>query len=468
MTLVEPDRPTQTPSFVDGLADHGDAVAVVTAERTLTYAELDEAVTSVAGALGAERRLVLVEAANTVGALVALLAALRGGHPTVLAAAGASVTGHPLTTAYDPDVVFRADAGWAPEERRAAAGAELHPDLALLLSTSGSTGSPKLVRLSRENLQANASAIVRSLGITASDRAVTTLPMQYCYGLSVVTSHLTAGAGLVLTDRSVVDERFWDLVRATGATTLAGVPHTFELLDRVGFPGMALPSLRTLTQAGGRLHPDTVRRYAALSAMRGWDLFVMYGQTEATARMAYLPPCAGDLAPAHHRGADPRRAVLHRSPGRRRRRRARLLRPQRHARLRRRPRRPPPRPHRRRAPDGRPRAADTRGPVRGGRSAQPVHQAVRAARRPRPRRGAARRRRHPGGRATGDDDQLVVAVERPDDVGRAARGRVRPCRSQRRARAGSSSSTRSLAWATARPTTRRSGDGHTRRRPSAA
>ena len=296
MTLVEPDRPTRTPLFVDGLADHGEAVAIATAERTLTYAELDEAVSALAAELGAERRLVLVEAANTVAALVALLGALRGGHPVVLGPPGASGAAHPLTTAYDPDVVLRADHGWAVEQRRARAASELHPDLALLLATSGSTGSPKLVRLSRESVQANASAIVRSLDITASDRAVTTLPMQYCYGLSVITSHLTAGATVVLTDRSVVDECFWRLFGATGATTLAGVPHTFDLLDRVGFPEMALPTLRTVTQAGGRLHPDTVRRYAALGARRGWDLFVMYGQTEATARMAYLPPA---LAASH-------------------------------------------------------------------------------------------------------------------------------------------------------------------------
>ena len=296
MTLVEPDRPTRTPSFVDGLAEHGAAVAVVTAERTLTYAELDEAVAALAGELGGARRLVLVEAANTIEALVALLGALRGGHPVILAAAGGAGAGHPLMAAYDPDVVLRADRGWAVEERRATAASELHPDLALLLSTSGSTGSPKLVRLSRESLETNAAAIVRSLGITGSDRAATTLPLQYCYGLSVVTSHLAAGAGLVLTDSSVVDERFWELFRETGVTSLAGVPHTFDLLDRVGFPGMSLPRLRRVTQAGGRLLPDTVRRYAELGASRGWDLFVMYGQTEATARMAYLPPA---LAMSH-------------------------------------------------------------------------------------------------------------------------------------------------------------------------
>jgi hypothetical protein len=152
------------------------------------------------------------------------------------------------------------------------------------------------VRLSTGNVDANAAAIGEYLRIGAGDRAVTTLPMHYCYGLSVINSHLRAGASVVLTDLSVVDRCFWDLLRTTGATSFAGVPHTFDLLDRVGFDAMSVPSLRYVTQAGGRMHPDKVRRYAELGRRRGWDLVVMYGQTEATARMAYLPPA---LARSH-------------------------------------------------------------------------------------------------------------------------------------------------------------------------
>jgi hypothetical protein len=177
------------------------------------------------------------------------------------------------------------------EERRAGTAHDLHPDLALLLSTSGSTGSPKLVRLSAANVQANAASIVSALGVRPSDLAATTLPPHYSYGLSVLNSHLLAGAGLLLTDRSVVDRCFWERFRAEGATTLAGVPHTFDLLDRAGFASAPpVPSLRTVTVAGGRLPPDEVARWAAQGQRDGWELFVMYGQTEATARMAVLPP----------------------------------------------------------------------------------------------------------------------------------------------------------------------------------
>jgi hypothetical protein len=139
-------------------------------------------------------------------------------------------------------------------------------------------------------VQSNAASIAGYLGLTDTDRAATTLPPHYCYGLSVIHSHLLRGAGLILTDRSVADAGFWEEFRASRGTSLAGVPYTFDLLDRVGFADMELPHLRRVTQAGGRLAPERVAHYAELGRRAGWDLFVMYGQTEATARMAYLPP----------------------------------------------------------------------------------------------------------------------------------------------------------------------------------
>ena len=290
MTITAPNDQVAGSLFVDDLAVHGQRIAVRTATQSLTYADLDERVVTLARQLGPERRLVLAGGANTVDALVAYLAALRGGHPVLLAPGGDDALLQSLMAAYDPDVVLQGRGDWTVTERRAGTAHALHPDLALLLPTSGTTGSSKLVRLSRLNVQANATAIAQYLGLGAEDRAITTLPLHYCYGLSVVHSHLLAGAGLVLTDLSVVDRCFWDLFRAAGATSFAGVPHTFDLLDRVGFPDLTLPTLRQVTQAGGRLHPDQVRRYAALGERDGWDLFVMYGQTEATARMAYLPP----------------------------------------------------------------------------------------------------------------------------------------------------------------------------------
>ena len=106
----------------------------------------------------------------------------------------------------------------------------------------------------------------------------------------MIHSHLLVGAAIILTERSVADAEFWELLRRHRGTTFAGVPFTFELLERVGFAEMDLPDLRYLTQAGGRMPPERVRKFATLGERRGWQLVVMYGATEATARMAYLPP----------------------------------------------------------------------------------------------------------------------------------------------------------------------------------
>ena len=292
------DRPgLERVPFADALARHGSRLAIAAPGGCLSYAELDARVGATTEALGDVRRLVLIEATNQVDAVVAYLAALRGGHPALLVPGDRPTTVRSMVTAFDPDVVLGGDGGPGITERRADTAHDLHPELALLLCTSGSTGAPRLVRLSRRNVQANATAIATYQSLTVQDRAITSLPMAYCYGLSVINSHLATGAGLVLTDRSVVDACFWDQLRAHQATNLAGVPYTFDLLDRIGFETMSIPSLRFVSQAGGRLAPEHVQRYAELGARAGWELFVMYGQTEATARMAYLPPALAASRP---------------------------------------------------------------------------------------------------------------------------------------------------------------------------
>ena len=213
MTLLLPDRAPARAHPVLDLAAHGSRIAVRTRDAEISYAELDQRVRDLATAvLGPTRRLVLIEGANRPEALTAYLAALLHGHVALLVPEGREAQCRELVEAYDPDVVFRRDGDRLDAvERRSGSTHDLHPDLALLLSTSGSTGSPKLVRLSHENLRSNALAIAESLRITADDRAATSLPLHYCYGLSVVNSHLARGAGLVLTEDSVVDECFWEL-----------------------------------------------------------------------------------------------------------------------------------------------------------------------------------------------------------------------------------------------------------------
>jgi acyl-CoA synthetase (AMP-forming)/AMP-acid ligase II len=278
-------------AFAARLASFGDRPAVRLAAETVTYAQLAARVEEMARSFGDGRRLIALEAENTLPSLTVYLAALASGQPLLILPSGGGQAAEALISAYEPDIVARSvDGGVSLDVRREHSGHELHPDLALLLSTSGSTGAPKLVRISAGSIQANAAAIAQYLHLRPEDRAATTLPLSYCYGMSVVNSHLLVGASIALTDLSVVDPCFWELMRRESVTSFAAVPYTFDLLERVGFDRMDLPSLRYITQAGGRLAPERVRSYAQLGQEHGWDLFVMYGQTEATARMAYLPP----------------------------------------------------------------------------------------------------------------------------------------------------------------------------------
>jgi acyl-coenzyme A synthetase/AMP-(fatty) acid ligase len=169
----------------------------------------------------------------------------------------------------------------------------LHPDLALLLPTSGTTGTAKFVRLSRRNLEANALSIRDALMITGDHRPIAHLPMHYSYGLSIINSHLLAGSTVVITNESVVTSAFWDVVRREQVTSFSGVPYTYEALKRLDLRRLDAPSIQDMTQAGGKLDTNSVRHFYEVMAERGGRFWVMYGQTEATARIAILP--AADL-----------------------------------------------------------------------------------------------------------------------------------------------------------------------------
>lgn len=275
---------------LEQLAAFGRRIAVVARDGSVvTHEALARRARELADELGAPRRLIAVVPSSSMDAIALLLGAVASGHVVALASGGATLAS--IVDHYDPDVVVDTRSGAVViEHRHDDVVHELNPQLALLMATSGSTGSPKLVRLSHANLRSNAHAIAQFLGLGDSDRAALTLPLHYCYGLSVLHSHLAVGGSVMIPHGSVVDPCFWDTFTAANVTTLAGVPHTFELLDRSGFEHRELPSLRRVTQAGGKLAPDVARRHAELARVRGWDFFVMYGQTEATARMAYLPP----------------------------------------------------------------------------------------------------------------------------------------------------------------------------------
>lgn len=287
-----------TPAFLLDLARHGNAPALTAGGVTLTYAELDRqarafAVRTLSAPGGPDRALIAIEAAPTLPAVVGLIGALRAGHAVALLPQDDPDAARAFADGFDPDLTWRPTGGRWRLDRTGTSGpvrGGLHPDLALLLMTSGSTGRPRAVRLAGSALDANARAIARYLDLTPAERAALVLPLHYSYGLSVLTSHLASGASVWLHPGSVLDDGFAGALDASGATSLAGVPWTYELLERTGFRDAALPTLQTMTVAGGRLPVERVRQYDRHLRARGGRLFLMYGQTEATARIAYLPP----------------------------------------------------------------------------------------------------------------------------------------------------------------------------------
>lgn len=165
----------------------------------------------------------------------------------------------------------------------------LYDELCLMLTTSGSTGSPKFVRQSYANVRDNALSIVKYLKLTADERPITTLPMNYTYGLSIINSHFFVGAALLVTEKGLMQKEFWSFFKEQQATSFGGVPYTYEMLDKLRFYRMNLPSLKYMTQAGGKITLELHKKFAEYAVKTEKKFIVMYGQCEATARMGYLP-----------------------------------------------------------------------------------------------------------------------------------------------------------------------------------
>jgi acyl-CoA synthetase (AMP-forming)/AMP-acid ligase II len=283
------------------------AVHCCAGERTYSYGQLLSMVDSNRCVLEQSRpALAMLACENTLGSLCAYLGCLAARVPVCLAQRS-SRAWNAIAVTYRPTLLLLPRSSKAVEGYRPAgvlpggyqvqvpsgprpSKAALHESLALLLTTSGSTGSGKLVRLSRCNLESNAAAIVECLGIDARARSMQSLPMQYAYGLSLINSHLRAGATVVLTPHSFLRREFWSDFNRAACTSFAGVPYMYELLRKLQFHVAGQPTLRYLTQAGGALSASVLSFYRERAERNRKAMFVMYGQTEATARIACLPP----------------------------------------------------------------------------------------------------------------------------------------------------------------------------------
>jgi acyl-CoA synthetase (AMP-forming)/AMP-acid ligase II len=276
-------------------------------ELLWTRARLRAQAAEMAAALAApSRRLVFLLCHNTPEMVAAFLGALAAGHAvTLLDAETPGSTLDLLTKTFAPGLVIAGPdrelseaGGWSKrtlgDARILAASrgepeAPLAPQLAVLLSTSGTTGSLKFVRLSAANLVANADQIISALGMTSDDIGVAHLPMHYSYGLSVVTSHLRVGGAIHLWPDSVTVPEFWSSLARSGATQFPGVPYHYNFLARGDLATLLPPRLRCFTQAGGALAPRLQTRMREGLGRIGGRFFAMYGQTEAAPRMTTLP-----------------------------------------------------------------------------------------------------------------------------------------------------------------------------------
>ena len=223
------------------------------------------------------RKLVMILCTNSVASIAAYVCCLRMGVVPIMVSNGIDrALLQRLFSVYRPNAVLAPEGGWQGRSLAAANGYRLYateyadsiklsPELALLLTTSGSTGSPKLVRLTYANLMANTASIIEYLGIVPTDVAITTLPMNYTYGLSIINTHLCAGASILVTEKTFLERDIWDVFRQYGVTNFGAIPYTFAALCNAGG-----------RQAGSRV-AAAIRRVSALGGQELYRHVWRYG-----------------------------------------------------------------------------------------------------------------------------------------------------------------------------------------------
>lgn len=250
-----------------------------------------------------KRTLIFILAENTIGSVACFIACLQH-HivPLLLNCNTDKTLLNRLLITYKPEYI------WIPERffsdldykitfkshgflllKTGFQSPEMHESLSFLLPTSGSTGSPKLVRHSYRNIIESAKNVSKVFDIKPSDKTMAYLPMYYTMGLSHIISHLYSGATVLLYNGNLTDPDFWNFLKDQKATSFTGVPYTFEILAKLRFFKMDLPHLKIISQGGGKLNPEIFRNLAIYSKETGKKFIATYGQTEGTARMAYLP-----------------------------------------------------------------------------------------------------------------------------------------------------------------------------------
>ena len=275
------------------LATHTNSIIDADNKLEITYSELNQRIDALIERLPATRQLVALVAHNNLNFLISYLALLRAKHVVLLIEKNTDQANNTVQNRHQK-ILNQYQVNYLIEQQEITLLNEkpvaLHASLALLLSTSGSTGSAKLVKLSYHNLTVNTQSICQYLPIKSTDCVVTTLPLHYSFGLSILHTHLAVGAKIVLTQASPIDKSLWQIYKDHQPSSFYGVPFSFELLTKLQLKRLPLASVQYMAQAGGQLSEATCQSVNNWCQENNKALFLMYGQTEACARIAYLPP----------------------------------------------------------------------------------------------------------------------------------------------------------------------------------
>ena len=292
--------------FLDSLDQHSAKVAFITPNsKALTYRDVLERA-ELLGEFFSERSLVLIIAETAVEPLVGYISVIRKNSVVMFCDIKMkNLDIFKIIGTYYPDFIF-APKAWVSQANitsfsfalsmgnyqllrsRQTMNKHMHSQLSLLLPTSGSLGNAKFVRLSKQNLRSNSHSIIKYLELTSRDRAITNMPFSYSFMLSILNTHFECGASIVLCSNSIIENNFWNMAQRHKITSFSGVPFTFQTLVRLGLQKLEIPSLRQITQAGGKLSENITSKIIEFCKLQNIELVTMYGQTECSPRMAFL------------------------------------------------------------------------------------------------------------------------------------------------------------------------------------
>ena len=290
--------------ILDSLKKYKKNIAIISEKKKISFFELDNYSNDLAKNLEKENLMFLI-CENNIESILFYLSSIKKNCALVLLEKNiTNINLNNLISKYQPRYIFinkknnynlnkfkkkKIYMNYALLENKKKIKIKINKDLKVLISTSGTTGNPKYVKLTKQNIDSNTLSVLKYLKINKKDTTITTLPMNYVYGLSIINTHLFAGARIVLNDYSVLDNRFWSSLIDNKITNINGVPYLYEILDKIKFLEKDLSSIKFFTQAGGKMEKTIQKKLIDFCLKNKKKIFFMYGAAEATARMSYLP-----------------------------------------------------------------------------------------------------------------------------------------------------------------------------------